>query len=108
MALKAHIHTYRYFIVLYRLITAISDHNDWNVMHVHIFTSSIFQLYPFGYASGDAALSYPSFGEGSSSSISLNNSIYFYDEMIRTAYVRYKLKANSYIATYMYTSTSVM
>ena len=62
---------------------------------VRIFTSSIFQLYPFGYASGDAALSYPSSGEGSSSSISLINSIYFYDEMIRTAYVRYKLKTNS-------------
>ena len=54
-----------------------------------MYTSSIFQLYPFGYAHGDTALSS---GEGSSSYITLTKRIQFYDEIIRTAYVSYKLE----------------
>ena len=56
---------------------------------LYLATSSIFQLYPFGYANGDTGLSSD---EGSSSSITLTKSVRFYNEIIRTAYVSYKLK----------------
>ena len=52
-----------------------------------IAISILLQLYPFGSANGDATLSYPSSGEGSSSAITLTKSLYFYDDVIRTAYV---------------------
>ena len=52
-----------------------------------VAVSILLQLYPFGSANGDLTLSYPSFGEGSSLAITLTKSLYFYDDIIRTAYV---------------------
>ena len=49
------------------------------------------QLYPFGYPHGDTALPYQSSGQGSSSAITLTKSVYFYDEIMRTAFVSYSI-----------------
>ena len=67
----------------------------------------LLQLYPFGYANGDVTLPYLSSGEGSSSSITLTKSLYFYNEIIRIAYVSYIEKCiiqklvNKYIVPYV-------
>ena len=56
----------------------------------------MFQLYPFGYTNGDVALLSYYYSEASySSAITLTKRLFFYDEIIRTAYVSYYIQYSS-------------
>ena len=53
-----------------------------------MFISHTVQFYPFGVTHGDTALPPPIDGEGSSPLITLNEDFVFYDNVVRTTYVR--------------------
>ena len=57
------------------------------------------QFYPFGVTHGDTALPPPIDGEGSSPPITLNEDFVFYDNIIRTAYVRTYIRM--YVRVYL-------
>ena len=52
-----------------------------------MYCTVMFQLYPFGVPNGDDALSLGYFSDFTYSTVTLTKRLYFYEEIIKTAYV---------------------